>query len=222
MFGTVYTPSVASSTDRPGVYITNPPTNRTKGSYPFGSFESYRTAACSLRDVALNELLLHPNIATSSIASIAAVIDRKYHSSIEAEMDQDYGEVESVSPTIATLADRAVVDEADMDIPAAVEAAEARSTEPTPLPTVRKRGRPSLSTSATPVGSVSSKTGKIAGHSTSKRKSVAEVEPKGNQPAINATLVRKRSRPASDRTKPTAVSAPPAVMRLVLHFAALL
>jgi len=211
------------------VYITNPPTNRTKGFYPFGSLESYRTAACSLRDVALNELLLHPNIATSSIASIAAVIDRKYHSSIEAEMDQDYGEVESVSPTIATLADRAVVDEepagvpeADMDIPAAVEAAEARSTEPTPLPTIRKRGRPSLSTSATPVGSVSSKTRKIAGHSTSKRKSVAKVEPKGNQPAVNATPVRKRSRPASDRTKSTAVSAPPAVMRLVLHFAALL
>ncbi|KAL2147195.1 hypothetical protein VTI28DRAFT_150 [Corynascus sepedonium] len=137
--------------------------------------------------------------------------------SIEAEMDQDYGEVESVSPTIATLADRAVVDEepagvpeADMDIPAAVEAAEARSTEPTPLPTIRKRGRPSLSTSATPVGSVSSKTRKIAGHSTSKRKSVAKVEPKGNQPAVNATPVRKRSRPASDRTKSTAAAEEPA------------
>ncbi|KAK4245359.1 hypothetical protein C7999DRAFT_16432 [Corynascus novoguineensis] len=131
--------------------------------------------------------------------------------SIEAEMDQDYGEVESAGPTIVTLTDRAVVDEepagvpeADMDIPAAVEAAEARSTEPTALSTARKRGRPSLSTSATPARSVSSKTQKIAGRSTSKRKSVAEVEPKGKQPAV------------------TAVSAPPAVMRLMLHFAALL
>ncbi|AEO53295.1 hypothetical protein MYCTH_2294421 [Thermothelomyces thermophilus ATCC 42464] len=126
--------------------------------------------------------------------------------SLEAEMDRDYGEVQSAGPTIVTLADRAVVDREPAGVPEpdqqvqAEEKVNAASPEPAaPSSTFKTRGRPSLSASATPVGSAASGTPKSAttpkgARASSGKRKAAQGEPKETETA--ATPVPKRGRPA--------------------------
>ncbi|KAL2184449.1 hypothetical protein L209DRAFT_648978, partial [Thermothelomyces heterothallicus CBS 203.75] len=134
-----------------------------------------------------------------------ALIQSDLLKSLEAEMDRDYGEVQSAGPTIVTLADRAVVDREPAGVPepdqqVQEEKVNAASDEPAaPSSTLKTRGRPSLEASATPVGSAASATPKSAttpksARDSSGKRKVAQGEPEETETA--ATPVPKRGRPA--------------------------
>ncbi|KAK4129620.1 hypothetical protein N657DRAFT_541620, partial [Parathielavia appendiculata] len=121
---------------------------------------------------------------------------------------------EVAGQTVVTLDDEVGVNEialgipeADMELQAEVEA-EANLAVSVPPSSIKKRGRPSLSTSATPAKSVASKTSRStkstaapqsAGRSTGKRKAAdAEAEPEENE--AGPTPAKKRGRPGRPAT----------------------
>ncbi|KAK4153271.1 hypothetical protein C8A00DRAFT_33965 [Chaetomidium leptoderma] len=140
--------------------------------------------------------------------------------SVEPESPVNQGVGNAVGPTVVALDDQADlneqlgVPEADMDIH---DEAEENLFVSAPASTLKKRGRPSLSASATPAKSVASRTPrstksaaapKSAGRSTGKRKA-AESELEEDEPEEDdepeATPAPKRGRPA--RSAGTSASA---------------